>query len=205
MTYVTCDEVKAFSKLKREDLDYETEAEFESYIDTLIPLAEGMIDSFCHVPRGFFADSGMTFTNSLHDYRATWIHLKYKPVLSISKVEVDTSTYGDDPSWTELSENTGYVCAKERGLLKIVGDTVPSEMLQTIRVAYTAGYSSCPQTIEFVALQLISNIMHEMHQRKLSPLVRTDDYQIRLVVPKAFTPELQQDLAPYVNRQVLVG
>lgn len=205
MTYVTVDEIKSFSKLEKKDLDYETEGEFESYLETLIPLVEGLMEDFCHVPRGFWDDSGYTHTDALMDYREAWIHLKHKPVISVSKVEVDTSNYGDSPSWTELSEHTGYVLAKERGLLKIVGDTVPAVMLQTVRVSYVAGYATTPMTIEVTALQFISNIMHEMLQRKLNPLVRVDDFQIRLVIPKAFSRELQDNLRPYVQQQVLVG
>jgi hypothetical protein len=66
------------------------------------------------------------------DYRETWIHLRYHPVVSIAKVKVNTAAYGSTASWTE-SAATDYIVAKDRGLLKIVGDLKPAEMLQSIR------------------------------------------------------------------------
>lgn len=201
---VTADEVRLFSRLSYEDLKYDSESEFEAYINELIPLAEGLVEQFCHVPRSFFEDEGYTVTNLVHDYRDDWIHLRYKPVVSVSKVEVNTASYGSAASWSELSSSE-YVLAKERGLLKIVGGTKPAEMLQTVRVSFVAGYSVTPQAIKYVVLNICSNIIHAMLQRKISPVMRVDDFTIRMIIPDAFSADLQRSLAPFVLHQVFVG
>jgi len=202
--YVSADEVRLFSRLNYDDLGYEADSEFNAYIATLIPLAQGLVDQFCHVPKNFFEDNGCTETDGVYDYRETWIHLKYHPVLSVSKVEVNTAAYGSAASWTELTA-TDYIVAKDRALLKIVGDTKPAEMLQSIRVTYTAGYAKTPELIKFVVLNICSNIMHAMLQRKISPVMRVDDFTIRMIIPNAFSRDLQAALAPFVHQQVFVG
>jgi len=202
--YAQSDEVRLFSRLGYEDLGYETESEFDAYIATLIPLAQGLVDQFCHVPKNFFEDTGYTETDGIYDYRETWIHLKYHPVLSITKVEVNTASYGNAAVWTELAA-TDYIVAKDRALLKIVGDTKPAEMLQSIRVTYVAGYSKTPELVKFVILNICSNIIHAMLQRKISPVMRVDDFTIRMIIPNAFSRDLQIALAPLVHHQVFVG
>lgn len=205
MTYATAEEIISFSMLDKEQLKFETDSDFETYVESLIPLAEGIIEDHCRVPRSFFEAEGYTQTNGLYDYRETWIQLKYRPGISVSKVEVDTSAYGDSASWTELAAQTGYVFAADRALLKIVGDVRPQAMLQTVRVTYTAGYAATPQAVKGVLMQLVSNMMHELLRRRLTPVVRVSDYAIRLVVPRAFTRELQLRLMPYVHYEVGVG
>jgi hypothetical protein len=202
--YVASDEVRLFSRLGYEDLGYESESEFNAYIGTLIPLAEGLVDQFCSVPKGFFQAAGYEESSGLYDYRETWIHLRYHPVLSVSKVEVNTASYGSGANWIELA-STEYIVANDRGLLKIVGAHKPAEMLQSIRVTYTAGYSETPEIIRYVVLNICSNIMHAMLQRKINPVMRVDDFTVRMIIPHAFTRELQAALAPYVHQQVFVG
>ena len=168
-------------------------------------MAEGIIEDFCQVPRSFFEDGGYTQTNGLYDYREDWIHLKYRPGISVTKIEVDVSAYGDAASWQELSTATGYIIALDRSLLMIVGDVKPSAMFQTVRVTYTVGYAVTPQMIGLIAMELAGNIMHEMLQRRLSPVIRVDYYTIRMIIPEAFTRDMQQRLGPYAHLQVLVG
>jgi hypothetical protein len=54
-----------------------------------------------------------------------------------------------------------------------------------------------PQAVKYVSLQLCSNILHGILQRKVSPIIQTGDYTIRLVIPEAFTDELKRLLEPY--------
>jgi len=121
--YVASDEVRLFSRLGYEDLGYETGNEFDAYIATLIPLAQGLVDQFCNVPEGFFEAAGYEESSGLYDYRETLIHLRYHPVLNVSKVEVNTTAYGSAANWVELT-STEYIFAKDRGLLKIAHDEI---------------------------------------------------------------------------------
>lgn len=110
MVYVTADDVKAFSKIRREDLGYTLEADFDSFINTLIDYAESLINDYMN----------QSFT----------------------------------------------------------ADTVPA-------------------SVKYAAVQLCSNILHTILQRKISPIIQTGDYTIRLVIPEAFTRELRDLLEPH--------
>jgi hypothetical protein len=48
---VASHELRLFNRLGYEDLGYETGSEFDAYIATLIPLAQGLVDQFCNVPK----------------------------------------------------------------------------------------------------------------------------------------------------------
>lgn len=110
MVYITADDVKAFSKIRREDLGYTAEADFDAFINTLIGYAESLINDYLN----------QIFT----------------------------------------------------------AETVPA-------------------SVKYATVQLCSNILHIILQRKISPIVQTGDFTLRLVIPEAFTGELKGLLDPY--------
>lgn len=107
--YATVDEVKLFAHVKAEDLGFTDEAEFNTFIQSLISYAEKIINDY-----------------------------------------INTS-FGDD----------------------------------------------MPPTIRFVTIQLCSNILHILLQRKIAPLSQTNEYMIRIVSPEAFTDDLKALLNKY--------
>ena len=203
MVYCTKDDVKAYSKITYSDLGYANDTAFDTFLDALISLAQGIINSHCSVPSGFFDPGGLSFTNQLYDYRHPWIDFRYYPVLSVSKVEYNDQGYGTTANWVTVTE-PDYIINKGTGQLMLVEDT-PAIVEQSVRVSYTAGYSSAPDVIKQVAIQLCSNILHEILQRKLSPVVRADDVTMKVLTPEAFPRSLQAVLTPYVRRVVAVG
>jgi len=203
MVYCTKDDVKAYSKISYSDLGFASDAAFDTFLDGLIGLAQGIINSYCSVPSGFFDAGGISFTNQLYDYRHPWIDIWYFPVLSVSKVEYNDQGYGTTANWITVTE-PDYIINKGTGQLMLVEDT-PAIVDQSVRVSYTAGYSSVPDVIKQVAIQLSSNILHEILQRKLSPLVRADDLTIKVLIPETLSRSLQSMLTPYARRVVAVG
>lgn len=108
--YTSAGEVKAFARIPKEDLGYTAEQEYDTFINGVIILAEGILNDYM----------GQSFTS----------------------------------------------------------ETVPP-------------------AVRLAAIQLCSNLLHIILQRKLSPVVQTRDYTIRLVLPEAFTQELKNLLTPY--------
>jgi hypothetical protein len=195
--------VKGFSKIGYADLGYADDAAFNTFLDSLIVLAQGIVENYCNVPISFFDADGKALTNQLFDYRYPWVDLTYYPVLSVEKVEYNTQGYGISPSWTEMTE-PDYIIVKERGQLMLVNKT-PAIVEQSVRVCYTAGYSAVPDPVKHVCIQVCSNILHIVLQRKISPTVRVDDWTLKMVIPDAFSRELQTMLAPYIRKTVSVG
>lgn len=203
MVYCTKDDVKAFSKIAYSDLGYANDTAFDTFLDSLISLAQSMIENYCSVPSGFFDAGGLAFTNQVYDYRYPWIDLRYYPVVSVSKVEYNNQGYGITANWITVTE-PDYIINKGAGQLMLVEDT-PAIVEQSIRVSYTAGYSSVPSVIKQTTIQLCSNILHEILQRKLSPTVRADDVSMKVLTPDVFSRSLESVLTPYVRRAVAVG
>jgi hypothetical protein len=201
MTYVTPDEVKSFAKINYEDLGYSTDAEYEAYINELIVHCESLVESYCNVPRGYFAAGGMSFTEK-YDYKEP-IYLRHKPLISVSKVEINKAGYGQTPNWEEIASTT-YLVNPLEGSVRLL-TKFPATELQSVRITYTAGFSSVPQTVTYVVKNICSNFLHTVLQRKISPVIRIDDWTVRLVLNEAFTPELKQLLAPYRRRFAMVG
>jgi hypothetical protein len=203
MVYSTKDDVKAYSQIAYTDLGYASDSAFNTFLDSLIGLAQGIIDTYCSVPSGFFDAAGLSFTNEMLDYRYPWIDLRYYPVISVSKVEHNTQGYGITPSWVEISTQD-YIANIQTGQIMLV-NKMPAIAEQSVRVSYTAGYAATPDPVKHVCLQLCSNLLHEILQRKMNPTVRVDDLTLKVLMPEALNRELQVMLAPHIRKTVACG
>ena len=199
----TSTDVKAYSKIAYTDLGYASDSDFNTFLDSLIVLAQSMIENFCRVPTGFFAASGLAFTNEYHDFQYPWMSLLYYPVLSVSKVEYNDQGYGATANWVTVTE-PDYIMNLSAGQLMLV-NKVPAILEQSIRVSYIAGFSSTPDDIKQVCIQLCCNILHGILQRKVSPQVQVNEMVVKLVSVEAFNEELKGMLRPHVRRLVVAG
>lgn len=191
--------------MKYGDLDFETQAEFDALVNTLIDCAESVIENYCDVPDGFFKAGGVTVTDEYHDLREgdDFIQLEYKPVISISSASVNGAAYGSAPSWGTIDTNSIY-------LYKITGQVYLYNLTfsvteQNIKVTYVGGYAATPGDIDYICAQLCANVLHVVLQRKVSPLVRVDDWAVRLVQPNVFSKELQNMLRRYKKARMTIG
>lgn len=203
MTYVTASDVKSYSKLTYEDLGYADDASFDTFLNDLIAKVEDIIHRYCDVPSGFFQAGGVTVSEELHDYDERFIMLKYRPVISVSKVELNMAGYGQTPDWTTI-DSVYYIVYNESGLIKIV-NKVPAIPERSVRVTYTAGYSATPEAVKYVELQLCSKILHLILQRKISPIIRVEDWVVRLVEGELFTQDLKLLLNRFRSPKATVG
>jgi len=201
--YCETEDVKAYSKIAYTDLSYANETAFITFLQGLIELAQSVIDNYCSVPSGFFKVDGLSFTSQVYDYRYPWIDLKYYPVISVSKVEYNDQGYGIAPNWVTL-DSIDYILNMDTGQLMLV-NKVPAIHEQSVRVSYTAGYNAVPDAVKHVCIQICCNMLHEILQRKISPIMRVDDFTLKVVVPSAFSKELQIMLAPYIRKTVTCG
>lgn len=201
--YCEPEDVKAYSKIAYTDLGYANDTAFITFLDSLILLAQSIIDNYCSLPSGFFKVDGVSFTNQLYDYRYPWIDLKHYPVLTMTKVEYNDQGYGITPNWVTL-DSVDYIINKDTGQLMLVND-VPAIAEQSVRVSYTAGYIAVPSVVQHVCLQICCNLLHGILQRKINPIVQQDNFTLKLLLPEAFTRELQAMLTPYVRKMVACG
>jgi hypothetical protein len=205
MAYTTKEKVKNFAHISYEDLGYTAESEYDAFVNDLIERAEAVIENFCDVPASFFADGGCTITDEYHDLRESddYVALDYAPVLSVSSIHVNVANYGDAKEWDTVAANDQYLYPKE-GLLYLYNLSFYVEE-QNIKVTYVAGYTTTPTDIQFVTEQLCANVLHDSLQRKVSPIVRVNDWAVRIIHPDVFTRELKQMLKRYRQRQVSIG
>lgn len=205
MTYTTVDKVKELAQMKYTDLNFDSQAEFDALVNTLIGSAEAIIENFCDVPDGFFEDGGATVTDEYHDLRESddFIQLNHKPVISITSAYVNDAEYGAAPNWSAISTNSMYLYM-ETGQLYFYNLTY-SVIEQNIKVTYVAGYSSTPGDIDYICAQICVNVLHVTLQRKVSPVIRVDDWSVRMVDPKVFSPELQNMLKRYRKGRMTIG
>lgn len=203
MVYLTKDEIKGHSKVTFTDLGYATDTLYDTFLDTLIVLADGIIDNYCRVPAGFFEAAGIALSNELLDYCYPWLSLSYFPVLSVSKVEYNSSGYGQAAVWVTITE-PDYIVKLKEALLMLVNKT-PAIIQNSIRVSYNAGYATVPSAIKQVAIQLCCNALHVILQRKINPVIRQDEFTLRLISSDILTRELQTVLSPFVHRSTGTG
>jgi len=202
-TYCTNTDIKAHSKIAYTDLNYASDSDFTTFLDSLIVLAQSMIENFCRVPTGFFVINGLAFTNEFHDFQYPWMSLLYYPVLSVSKVEYNDQGYGITANWVIVTE-PDYLMNLSAGQLMLV-NKVPAIHEQSVRITYTAGYASTPDDIKYVCIQMCTNALHGILQRKVSPQVQVNEMAVKLVAVEAFNEELKGMLRPYVRRLVIAG
>ena len=201
--YVTLQEVKDFSRLTYQDLGYETESQFDSFLNELIVNVEGLIEKLCKVPSGFFQANGISISDETHDWNDRFIILNYRPIISVSSVKLNIAGYAQSPDWQTI-DSKYYIVYNNEGMIKIVGKT-PAIPEQSVKISYTAGYSETPEPIKYAVKQVCNRILHEILQRKISPIIRVDDWTVRMVESMAFTEEIKSLLAPYFQRLVAAG
>lgn len=193
---ITVDNLKTHSQLTETNFELTTE-EFTTLCENIITQTEGLIESYCRVPTGFFRSGGVEFTDQTCETGETLIKLPNRPVLAVTKIEVNTAAYGSADNWETLESND-YILNMDTGVAAVFS-TISRE-LNGARASYTAGYTSTPAAIEYVTLQLATNVLYAILERKLSPTVRLNNTMLQLVIPECFTAELKQSLTGFVRR-----
>jgi len=191
--YISASEVKQYSNVAYQDLDFSSDTEYDAFLDSLISQVERAIDNYCRVPSGFFKAGGLSFTE-LHDWNEDGeIHTRYYPIITLTKVELDQAGYNQTADWTEIS-STYYYAKNEFGIIKIVGKT-PGHTENSVRITYTAGYSAVPDDVKLAASIFARNILRLILE---SGDLKIGDVAIsNLEVSEAFTSDVKALLSNY--------
>lgn len=174
-----------------------TSEDFTNLCEQIITEVEGLIESHCRVPKGFFRSGGLESADQTCEVSETLIKLPNRPVLAVTKIEVNTAAYGSQDNWVAL-ESIDYVLNMDTGVVTVF--SVLSRELNGARATCTAGYTSTPETVKYVALQLATNVLYSILERKLSPTARLNNTLLQLIIPECFTSELKQALTSFVRR-----
>jgi len=214
--YCDADDVKAFSKITYLDLGYANDSDFITFLNSLIVRAGALLDDSCNLPETFFNAGGYAVTGDMYDfkypdtqlyvfqlYKLPPISLRYQPITTVTKVEYNTNGYGMLPNWVEIVL-PGYIFDPISCTITIV-TKLPAMAQLSIKVAYTAGYTTTPNTIKYTCVQICANMLHEFLQRKISPNVTPTAVAVKIVAPDSFPASLKEPLKTYVRRFVGVG
>lgn len=173
--YVTAAEVKQISQLSYLDFGatFASDAAYTTFIETYIARIGKLIDDFCGVPNTFFKASGLTVTDELYDGDGSqYVKLNHRPLVSFTSMAENEAASGDAVDWKARTKGPGayshYLVYLSRGMLWFY-DEVPAKGQQNIKVTYVAGYATVPGPVAQVAVELVSDILKKVLNRKLSP------------------------------------
>lgn len=192
--YASVQDVKDFSKLAYSDFSYNGDDAFQELINKALDLAEAYIDDSCRVPSGFFAAGGYSATEYL-DWATPFVISTYKPITAMTSVSYDSTGYGTAPSYTTLTNDEDYIWWSD-GRVYIFGIT-PSKVEKSIKLVYTAGYTTVPTSIRAAATEIASNSLHALLQRKVAPAIDMIDVQIPRPASMKVSDVVKEYIAPY--------
>ncbi len=83
------------------------------------------------------------------------LFLNYRPITSVTNLYDDTErAYG---AGTEIA-STGFVIYSNKGIIRLVNDLCFNRSDQNIKIVYKTGWSTIPEDIEKVAIEMVARI-----------------------------------------------
>jgi len=216
--YCSVDDVKELTPIIYQDLGFDSEDNYNKFLNRTILKASRRIDRFCNRPNDFF-NGGATITEYfdgkpsrssfmypdterteiyLLDRRTYW--LTHTPVLSVTSVQKNTASIGETDNWVDI---TKYRLNTETGRLVIASTVAPPEGVQNVKVVYVAGYTSVPDEVRMACEELVSNYVKTLVQQGLEAKIRfTRPVPITFSQPLVFTDGIKELLEPYKKRRM---
>lgn len=200
MTYVSTTEVLNHSKVTYEDLGFVSNASYLIWLATVIPLIEAQAESYCNLPiNASYFSGGVGYSGSTakyYDYKHDGrIRLRDYPILTVYKIEYNSQGYGSAEVWEEVA-TVDYKINKENGVVYLTAD-VPATVEQSLRFSYKTGFATLPNDFKEAVLIMVSNYLQAMVQRKTNPIVRVDDFTVKMTTPEMMTTEIKTILDKY--------
>ena len=211
--YASAQDVKDFCKITYVDLGLANDAAYTTLIEALISIVERIIEDFCGVPSTFFKTGGLSISNEYDDSDGSSnLWLKYRPVISITKLEYNEKPLTETASWVELLEGPGtgknYMLYAEKGLIYIYQEA-PGEGYRNIRVTYVTGYTAVPGPVAQACKELVSEWIRKILKNKLTPQEISQSITQGIapgpVVEPGLTKTQRVMLAPYRVSRAGVG
>jgi hypothetical protein len=174
MGYSTKADVEFYGQFSSEDFE-DKGYDYEAAIAKAIQDADHMIEQYCNVLEGFFEPGGLEIqqellngvdiayiggiTNFFNSYYGATSHLKlkYSPVLSVTKLEEETSA----DTWTERTEGSGNDFIVVSDGVRFMKNT-PAWKYKNVRVTYKAGYSTTPSQIARISGMLAAALLRQI-------------------------------------------
>jgi len=136
--------------------------------------------------------------------------LRNWPVISMQHCYVNINGYGQPPSWLEIDgdddlgnhfpagDTNPQKCFLQtvQGRIVLV-NAVSARYYQGLKATYQAGYAATPNSVWDVCIKLATNMLHVIIQKVLAPIIKVDDWVVKMVIPDVFTPELKKELTQY--------
>jgi hypothetical protein len=213
MGYSTKSDVEFWGQFQLGDLTIGYD--YNNSIAKAITIADRMIDHYCQVPESFFVAGGIEIQQEYHNgtdvaylggitkffnwYSGGTSHLKFKhkPVLSVTKLEEETSA----DSWTTRTEGTGndYIVVDDG--VRFVKNT-PSWKYKNVRATYKAGYAVTPSQVVEVSGRLAAALLQKIDDAKTRQSVTTTGLSVSApatpsLTGPVFTDELKSLLVNY--------
>ena len=170
--YCTVADVKLFCQINFEQLDFASDAAYETWIeDTLIPKSMDMVDRYCR--HNFQDNLGTIYVDgrsreTVHVTSAgvvtQWpdgypefpIGLLPVPLMEVTAITIDTVAQALTDFRT-YNTHVAHVCG------------VFCEGRQNVVITARFGYGTIPHDIQYVTAQLCSNLLADMIRRKMLP------------------------------------
>jgi len=216
MSYCTKEDVEFWGQFATGDFGT-SGYDYDNSIAKAIETADRKIDEYCGVPEGFFSPGGVEIENEYLNgtdvaylggitkffnwYYGGTSHLKfgYKPVLSVTKLEEETSA----DTWTTRSEGTGndYIVVDDG--VRFVSNT-PAWKYKNVRATYKAGYKTTPLQVQLVSARLAAALLQRIVDAKrrgtasVGGLTANSPEKSGLT-DEVFTEEMRRDLKNFVR------
>lgn len=170
-----------------------------TFIGTLIPMAEKMVDGYCN--HSFGTPTIGTWLFDGNGKSTLFLPPTYYPMIGISAGSVDSSAI------------TANLKVYDQYLKLTTGNFISGEKNVTIYGSY--GYTSIPKDVEYVTAQITSNVLANMVKQNVVP-----DLMVAMVgnntqgagginqlfaAPNVFPETLRQLLEPYRVNWVDIG
>lgn len=128
-------------------------------IEILCSYVSQLIKTYCGNSFVDYATSPKVEYFSIKDSQKR-IQLEEWPVIEVSEVAERT-----DPtlSYTVLTDNTDYVVDEDTEIIERIDQSFPKGV-KSLKVTYTAGYTTLPTDLLLAAIDLVSFYLHEEHK-----------------------------------------
>jgi hypothetical protein len=201
-----------------QDLGYDDEDKFDSFISSIIDRASRFIDRATNRPDDFF-NGGVAITEykdgkedqsrvlysdseraAIQDEARRTYFLMHQPVLTVTSISKNIAQLGSADSWSTI---TKYRLNLTSGRLVIASGSAPSQGIDNLKIVYTAGFAAVPTDIKFACEELTANQLKALIQQGMAAKVRfAQPTLINFSNPKIFTDGIKEQLSPYISRRI---
>lgn len=182
MSYATVSQVRdRIGRLDYGSFGFDSEGEFEAYIERLLDAASRLVDRYCGVPSGFFkggVDVTVVYRGrdiGLEDGGGFYILPLCTPIIQVVKVE---RNIGDDrsPVWSQI----GFTRVDDKIYLL---DPPNLSLKQSVRLSVKIGFVEVDPVIESIVTESVASFLLEFirflrNERRDAPILELKNTEL---------------------------